>query len=170
MSNSTKTCLLSLLIVLACNKPSSEVSQEAQDSKDVMAIKEARQISNLAILNRDSVGVASVMMDNFQIITSRDNETIGKDANREAFIEIFKTDAVYTRTPDRVEVMEAWGMASEYGTWVGNLTVDNEAIEIDGTYYAKWHKIDGKWLLRTEVFTPIHCKGGNYCNNRPINP
>ena len=170
MRHFVKIVLLALFIPLGCGSPSNKEVQEITDSESAAAIKKARHFSNLAIRDRDSVGVASVMMDNFQIITSRDNETRRREANRQAFIEIFKTDAVYTRTPDKIEVMEEWGMASEYGTWVGNLTVEEEAIEIKGTYYAKWHKIDGKWLLRTEVFTPIHCKGGNYCNNRPINP
>lgn len=36
-----------------------------------------------------------------------------------------------------------------------------------GDYYAKWHKIDGIWKLRSEVYTQLDCRGDVVCNNKP---
>ena len=94
----------------------------------------------------------------------------GKNTNRERMESEFssKSDVLYVRTPQTVQVFEAWGMASESGTWTGSWTENGQKIELTGTYMAKWHKLDGSWLIRAEVFVPLTCSGGAYCDKSPI--
>jgi hypothetical protein len=105
------------------------------------------------------------------VISSRDYQIEGKAANRKLFASEFqsKPDVIYVRTPTAINIMEQWNMASENGTWEGSWTDQGSKIEISGSYYAKWHKVNGKWLLRVEVFTPEHCDGGPYCESKPVN-
>jgi hypothetical protein len=68
------------------------------------------------------------------------------------------------RTPERIEVFDAWGMASEAGTWEGRWTEPDGVVTIVGTYFAKWHRSeDGRWRIRAEVFVPTRCSGSAYC-------
>ena len=77
-------------------------------------------------------------------------------------------DVIYVRTPDVIRVFPEWKMASETGTWVGRWSQDKDKIELSGTYFAKWHKVKGAWLIRAEIFVPLRCTGGKYCDQGPI--
>lgn len=154
---------LAVLLLLRCS--SNNVSEDEQ------AIRNARAEHNKAILNHDTVAIDGIWMDNFVVISSRDYQVNGKEANRSLFINEFasKPDVLYVRTPESVTLMPAWNMASEYGRWEGGWSDGGNKIRLRGDYYAKWHKVNGRWLLRVEVFTPKECIGGTYCENQPIN-
>lgn len=138
-------------------------------SPEAMSIRDVRMKSNQAIADHDTLTVANAWTEDFLVISSTNSLAVGKEENRKLFVSIFsaRPDVIYIRTPKKIDVMEEWGMASEEGTWEGRWTEGAYKIEIEGTYYAKWHKIDGEWLIRAEVFTPTHCEGGSYCNNQP---
>ena len=70
-------------------------------------------------------------------------------------------------SPITIEVYAPWNVASERGEWTGKWTEPDGALEIGGTYQAQWRKIDGRWLIQGELFVPTHCKGSEYCNQRP---
>lgn len=153
-------------LILSCSK-----SVPASMSPDEKAIREARAFFNKAIAEHDTVLIDETWMDNFTVISSRDHTAEGRQANRQLFVHEFlsKPDVIYIRTPKEISIMPQWGMASETGTWEGSWTDTGNKIEIEGTYYAKWHMTEGKWLLRIEVYTPTYCEGGPYCDNRPVN-
>lgn len=153
-------------LILSCSK-----SVPTAMSPDEKAIREARAFFNKAIAEHDTALIDETWLDNFTVISSRDHTAEGKPANRQLFVNDFasKPDVIYIRTPKEISIMPQWGMASETGTWEGRWTEGSNKIEIGGTYYAKWHKTEGKWLLRIEVYTPTHCEGGPYCDNRPVN-
>lgn len=140
------------------------------ESADVKAIRGVRMQNNQAIADHDTLTLDKAWMDDMLIISSADSQINGRAALRRLFVTQFNSshDVIYVRTPIDIQVMTDWGMASEVGTWEGSWTGDDGKIEIGGTYYAKWHKINGAWLLRAEIFTPTHCKGGNYCFSLPL--
>jgi len=149
------------LVMHACDN-----KQDAEEmSSDELVIREQRELFNHAIATHDTLSIGNSWMEGFSVLTSTDVAIDGKQENIESFATHFKNrpDVVYVRSPDQVQVFESWGMASEYGHWEGSWSEGNGKIEIGGTYYAKWHKVDNQWLLRAEVYTPIHCKGGSYC-------
>ena len=152
-------------ILLGCSQQKPVESM----SPDETAIRDVRMKSNQAIAEHDTVAVATAWTEDFLVISSTNSLAVGREENRKLFTSIFaaRPDVIYIRTPKKIDVMEEWGMASEEGAWEGRWTDGAEKIEIEGTYYAKWHKIAGQWMIRAEVFTPTRCKGGSYCNNQP---
>lgn len=166
MKGILRSCV-GFFFLLACSQPSSQVEM----STDEAAIREARRLSNNAIAERDTLHLADYWTENFLVISSRDYQIEGKEKNRKLFVNEFnsKPDVIYVRTPQMVTLMEAWNMAAESGTWEGSWTDADAKIQLSGSYYAKWHKIDGRWLIRAEIFTPADCSGGSYCDAKPVN-
>lgn len=154
-----------LVLGLVCFSCNNSTKSDLNSTDDEKWIHEARALSNQAIANHDTLHIGDSWMDNFFLLTSTNQQVVGKEENIKSFTDHFKgrPDVVYVRTPDQVQVFDAWGMASEYGKWEGHWTDNETKIDIGGTYYAKWHKVNGKWLIRAEIFTPTHCTGGEYC-------
>ncbi len=131
------------------------------------AIRFVRETSNAAIASHDTTSLGKTLAPDYHVITSRNSESSG----RQAMLVRFAADAadvIYVRTPDVIRVFPEWKMASETGTWVGRWSQDEDKIELSGTYFAKWHKVDGSWLIRAEIFVPLRCTGGKYCDQGPI--
>ena len=140
-----------------------------KNSPDELAIRATRDESNRAIANHDTAAIAKSWTVDYHIVSSRNNETSGRKANSDRLAAEFasKPDVIYIRTPDSIKVFEDWSMASETGTWVGRWTEEGESAELSGTYFAKWHKVEGQWFIRAEIFVPLKCKG-KFCSKSPI--
>jgi ketosteroid isomerase-like protein len=156
--------LICVITIFSCEQ------KKMERPDDEKLIWEVRQRSNQAIAKKDTVALGNAWTDDYHIITSRNAEASGRAANITRFAAEFKSkpDVIYIRTPTALEVFAAWKMASETGTWVGRWTDNGARIELQGTYYAKWHKINGEWLIRAEIFTPLSCSGGEFCDKSPI--
>ena len=137
------------------------------DQKKMIA--ESRDSFNLAIASHDTSEMVKYWMDDITIITSRNTRFVGKDQYAAGLAQEFNTkkDVVYIRTPETIEVFPAWEMAAESGRWIGSWKSGDEKIEVTGTYYAKWKKLNEQWLISAEVYTPLKCKGGSYCLDVP---
>ncbi len=156
-----------VIVMHSCDNP--EQKMEMTDDEKLIRIERNR--SNDAIVKKDTATLASIWTDDYHIVSSRNAESSGRDANRERFAKEFATrhDLIYIRTPETIEVFQPWNMAAENGSWVGRWTDEKgSSIEISGTYHAKWHKINGNWMIRAEIFTPLKCKGGDFCGQSPI--
>lgn len=152
-----------MFLVVGC------IEKSTTPDQDTKAIRLVRESTNQAIASHDVNALASAWMNNFLLITSRDNQVTGREENRRLFAAEFSTkvDVVYIRTPSEIKVMNTWDVASEYGNWIGRWKAGEAQIEIGGSYFAKWHKVNGSWMLRAEIFTPLHCQGGAYCDQKP---
>ncbi|NOT76383.1 MAG: nuclear transport factor 2 family protein [Cyclobacteriaceae bacterium] len=139
-------------------------------SPDEDLIRTERTRSNDAIQKKDTATLASIWTTDYHCITSRNFQASGRNENRDRFASEFiaKPDVIYIRTPEKIEIFPTWKMAAENGTWVGRWTEKGAKIEISGTYYAKWHKLNGQWMIRAEIFTPLKCTGGEFCDQPPI--
>ena len=155
-----------ILIVFSCN-PSKE---KKEDAVEVGRIRSAREYSNQAIERKDTAALASVWTSDYHVISSRNFEVMSRITNRDRFFNEFanKPDVTYVRTPVSIEVFDKWNMASETGTWVGHWTEQGTLVELSGGYFAKWHKVNDNWLIRAEIFVPLKCVGGDFCNEAPI--
>lgn len=138
-------------------------------SDDERQIRETRKLSNKAIAAHDSMAVAAYWTEDFFIISSRNSQVSGREANRQLFVGDFKAkkDVIYVRSPRQVDVFTTWNMASEIGTWTGQWQEPDGMLKLTGTYYAKWHKIAGVWKIRAEIYTPLTCSGSSFCNQMP---
>lgn len=144
------------------------VSVSSGQLSDEELIRRAREASNEAIRTHDAEAVASFFTDDYSLVSSVNLQIAGKDKNRENFAKQFeeRPDVVYVRTPRELGFYTPWGMAYEIGTWEGSWS-ESGRVEIGGTYLAKWQKVEGRWLIRAEVFVPTHCEGSGYCDARP---
>lgn len=152
--------LLSFLSV-ACS------SSIAEDEMQIISI---RHESNAAIARHDALAIGQSYTDDFTLLSSSNIQVTGKDKMVDIFRKEFATkkEVLYVRTPYEIEVNTDWNMASEFGYWKGYWQSDNEKIEILGNYYAKWHKIGERWLIRSETYTPLRCTGDSYCSQTPF--
>jgi len=155
--------LLFLIFLISCTKV-----READPEEEV--IKSVREFSNQSIANRDTTGIVSTLTPDFHAITSRNAEVTGSHSMAKKFAEEFqlRPDVSYVRTPLQVRIFQPWNSASERGKWVGTWKDVDGTIEVSGIYYAKWVRINGKWLIRAEIFTPRKCVGGKYCEQAPV--
>jgi len=141
----------------------------AQTSDDERTIRLRRESSNEAIARHDTAGVGAILAGDVVVVTSNSVHAAGRDTNVRRFAEQFRTrpDVIYRRTPDEVRVFAPWAMASERGRWTGSWTDADGKILIGGSYFAKWRKLDGVWLVESEIYVPETCTGGAYCTTVP---
>ena len=140
-----------------------------QIATDEKLIRDSRAQSNAAIATHDVPGIARFWMDDIHITTSTSAQATGVATNRDRMAQQFtrRPDTIYVRTPSTIDVFAAWAVASERGEWVGRWTEPDGAVEIRGTYLAQWRKVDGRWLIQSELYVPTQCKGSKYCSQRP---
>ena len=157
-----KTYIPILIVMLWCTSCDTT-------STDQQMIVDSRISFNQAIASHDTSALVKHWTDDIVVITSRNARFVGKDQYAAGLGEEFrsKEDVVYIRNPETIEVFPAWEMAAESGRWIGTWKNGDESIEVVGTYYAKWKKINNQWLISAEVFTPLRCRGGNYCLDVP---
>jgi ketosteroid isomerase-like protein len=155
-----------LLLMFAC---CIACTTNTGDNNDEKMIVDKRMAFNLAIADHDISKMEEYCDQDIIVITSRNSKFLGKDQYAAGLNQEFKLkyDVAYTRTPESIKVFPTWEMAAESGSWVGKWKNGNEAIEIKGTYYAKWKKKNGQWFITAEVFTPLNCTGNSYCTDPP---
>ncbi len=149
--------------------PVTETDQSKQTEEEKI-IRSLRQRYNEAIQLHDTMGITTVWGNDYEMLTSRNQQIKGIENNRRSFAKEFAANpgVKYTRTPMEIVPFSQWRMASEYGTWVGQRTEADGLVTIKGTYYAKWHFTGHEWKLRMEVFTAISCDGSKFCDQVPI--
>jgi ketosteroid isomerase-like protein len=164
--------LLKLFVLLSIAFFSCSKNNEStfSNSNDVDLINAIRKTSNQAIADHDTTVLASSWTADYHMITSRNSEVSGRKSATLRFADEFKMrpDVVYIRTSDKIEVFSQWNMASEQGHWTGSWKEGNDQINISGSYFAKWHKINGTWFIRAELFVPLKCAGGKFCEQSPL--
>jgi ketosteroid isomerase-like protein len=136
---------------------------------DEMQIRAARAESNRAIASRNLNGVARHWLPEFHMISSTNDQSAGRDAARARFQSIFasRANVVYVREPEKIEVNQAWGHAAESGRWTGRWSDSYESTRVGGVYFAKWRKVNDRWMLLAEVFVQTTCTGRRYCSTLP---
>lgn len=155
---------LALAALLLLPAPPSARAQSTDDAE----IRRRRESSNAAIARHDTAGIGAILAPHFAITTSLSVHEDGRALHLTTFAELFRDrpDVVYRRTPADIRVFAPWGMAAEYGTWTGSWTDTDGTIQIRGTYFAKWRKLGGAWLVESETYVPEACVGGSYCGAR----
>jgi ketosteroid isomerase-like protein len=157
---------LTALMLLALGSVS---GVSAQRSGDEQAIRDRRARSNAAIAAHDPAGIALAWMEDVHVTSSTSAQTSGRALNQERMAQQFarRPDTIYVRTPTTVEVYAPWAVASERGEWTGGWKEPDGTMQIGGTYLVQWRKIEGRWLIQSELYVPTHCTGSGYCTRRP---
>ena len=150
-----KRVFLILLSVLLQVIPVQLFAQDYEQNR--AAIYQQRQLSNQSIAEHNTDALLSTLMADYHVVTSANIQLSGHQAQREMISRVFKEypDASYVRTLENLVISSSFEAAAESGSWVGKWTKDNEQIELRGSYFAKWRKIAGKWLLQAEIFVTL---------------
>ena len=154
-----------VLVLLAFVSPRGS----AQSDQNERTIRQQRASSNAAIARHDTSGIGAILAEDVVVVTSNSIHGVGRATNLQRFADQFRTraDVVYERTPDQVRVYAPWGMASELGRGTGSWTDTDGKIQIGGIYFAKWRRVNGRWLVESETYVPETCTGGAYCTRVP---
>jgi ketosteroid isomerase-like protein len=126
-------------------------------ASDEQVIRAAREAQNTAIaaLNLDSI--ASFWCQDVQVTTGLGLAFRGRDVYRRAFL--LDSAITYQRVPETIVVNSRWPIASESGTWSGRWRGRPGPPVLSGRYSAQWVKVDGRWLIRAELFVALDCSG-----------
>ena len=150
-----------LLLAAAALAPVPAASAPAAEQQ----IRSQRAAFNGALARGDLAAIATFLAENAQIVTGRASLVF---SGRAAQIGMWWEDlqaadrATYVRTPDRIELSPTGPMAMETGHWRGVNVKSAAANWASGSYSAKWRKIDGQWLIESEIYMTTDC-GGSYC-------
>ena len=126
-------------------------------SPDEAAIRAARDQQNTAIAARDLDRVASFWYEDIHVTAGLGLAFHGRDLYRQAFV--LDSAISYRRDPEAIVVSSHWPLALESGTWTGRWHGASGAPAISGRYSAQWVKIQGHWLIRSELFVALDCVG-----------
>ncbi len=122
-------------------------------------ILSAREAFNLAIAEKDSKRIRSLLATSYHLVTGRNDQFHGADKEEIRWAKLFQQDptAVYRRTPRQITANDSWGIAEELGNWQGEYSINGELVRASGVYAAKWQRTaQGNWVLQAEVFTTIN--------------
>jgi ketosteroid isomerase-like protein len=124
--------------------------------REAAAVRAARSAQNTAILARDFDRVASFWTDDVVVTAGLGRIVQGRPAYRAALSS--DSALLFRREPASVDVSDnpRWPVAFEAGTWTGRQTERGEPV-VRGRYAAQWVKLDGRWLIHSEVFVALGC-------------
>jgi len=125
------------------------------------AIRSARVAQNAAIASGDLDRVASFWTEDVTVRRALGQPLSGREAARKA-LEPPAAPAsylIYQRITKDVEVSAKWPLAFETGTWSGHQGTLAGPVAIGGRFSAQWVKRNGRWLIRSEVFVALTCRG-----------
>jgi ketosteroid isomerase-like protein len=148
--------MLTLLLAAAAHWPGAAQAEQQ--------IRAQRAAFNRAIAKGDLAAIGAVLADNAQIVTGADSLVFNGKADE---LRLWREDlaapsrGIYVRTPDRIELSPVAPMAMETGHYKGVDTKSDKDWS-SGTYFAKWRRIAGKWLIESETYMTTAC-GGKYC-------
>lgn len=139
---------------------------------DARTIRTLREQSNAAIAAHDTAGFAAVLAPHVIVMPSTSVASVGRATHVRSMADHFaaRPDVSYRRTPADIRVDAVWGMAAEQGTWTGRWTDTDGPVTLTGSYFAKWRKLSGRWLIESETYVAEACAGGGYCRIPPPAP
>jgi ketosteroid isomerase-like protein len=164
-----RKCVVISALGAALAASAANACESAGPATAIDAVRAQRAAFNEAIAKKDIEVVAETMHENIILVTGTASDVF---TGRAAQLSLWQKDfenprrAVYVRTTDCVRVSEVFPVALETGHWRGvrGGQADRSGAKsfAAGVYAAKWRRVDGTWLLESEVFATEAC-GGDFC-------
>jgi ketosteroid isomerase-like protein len=148
--------ILAIFISLLLQVVPIELFAESSNS-DEKAIIQQRQISNKSLAEQDIEAFLGTLMPDYHVVTAANYQLSGHQAQREMMQRVFTEypDASYVRSPVKLDFNPAQDTAAETGAWAGKWTRDGRQVQLQGSYFAKWRKVQDRWLLQAEIFVTL---------------
>ena len=160
MRSAIGTSLLVLVSGTACfHQPSAQHGNPS----DTEVVRATRSRFNDAIGRHDAAGIEGFLLPNYHIVTGRSAQTQGRSAAIQDWRTIFSGDStvIYVRTPDKMLVNAARGVAEDLGTRAGHFTASYGVLLLSGVYSANWQRDANRPLwLHAKLFTQTTGPGG----------
>lgn len=139
---------------------------------DEATIRAVRAASNVAISARDLAALRRTVHDDVSVTASSGTVYDGADTMLERFGAAFADPEfiTYVRTPDDVTIAADGDFAAERGHWVGSWRKPDGEMRVTGSYMAQWHRREGRWRIRSELFVALSCEGSAECGNDADQP
>lgn len=133
----------------------------ATSQSEVKTIHAARKAFNEAIAKHDIEAMQSFLAEDYVITISTGQILRSRAAHIESFAAHFEQypDVVYDRNPTEIQISEVHPIAIERGTWVGSRTTKSGALKNGGAYTAAWKRTEQGWVIYSELFIALNCKG-----------
>jgi ketosteroid isomerase-like protein len=113
-------------------------------------IRQSRLDSNKAILRCDVPALAKYWMDDMIVISGEGGQYIGKKKLIDVFTQMFRDHPpVFERIPNEIIIGDSGILAWETGEW------NYKTESFRGNYSAMWRKVDGRWLIQSELFVSL---------------
>ena len=146
------------------SKSGTEVQTKGDKSAAKRIISE-RERFNQSIADRDFAAIESVLCEDCTLVPGEDAVLMsGRDQQLSAWQSIISQapDAIYVRTPWRVDVSEDGGLAAEAGRWNGGWSSKGLKVSYQGRYFAKWRLEDDNWKIASEIFVTLKRSGATF--------
>jgi ketosteroid isomerase-like protein len=136
---------------------------------DQQAVRAARTAQNKAIAAGDLDRVVAFWTEDVTVRRALGQPLSGREAARKALEPPpdAATRLIYQRLTKDVEVSPTWPLAFETGTWEGHQGAPGGPVVIGGRYSAQWVKRGDRWLIRSEVFVALTCRGAG-CESQAV--
>lgn len=142
------------------------VAKQIHSGSAETAIRSARSELNAALINRDLKTTARYWLPDVSTIGGDGSLWVGRSKNIDGFAKIFKDPNFVSgrRTPDAIEVATGGPKeAAETGVWEWRERVTSQILTHGGRYLVMWQLVNGKWLIRSELYVTTSCTGGTGC-------
>ncbi len=156
---------LRILFLIAASMPALAQSAQPADPSSAGQIRSLRQEVDKSFRQHDATKLSALFTTDCHLIAPQvhvDGSEVLERFHKSLFAK--RPDVVLTHTPNRIDVNEAWDVASEQGEWIERWTEKDGVTELRGTYLTMWKRENGRWLEFSEMIVPQSCTGGAYCH------
>jgi ketosteroid isomerase-like protein len=160
------TTLVSLWCISLADEPAPAGPVQKMINSDEAAIRAARTDYNKAIASRDIDVISRYWLPDSHSVWANGELAVGHDNIVARYAKTFKDGSFLSglRTPQHIEVANGGRPdAAELGTWKWKMHYSGQDVIWRGRYLAMWHKVDGQWGLRSDLYVVTRCTGGSAC-------
>jgi ketosteroid isomerase-like protein len=162
-----QTLLSGLLFAAISCYASSEPAATSNASRDAESeIRAARAELNAALVTRDASILSKYWHENVHTTDGGGALWVGRAVNTADYAKMFASTSFVSgvRTPESIDVASGGpNEAAESGRWQWQSRKAEQLTTHSGRYLVMWQKVDGRWLIRSELYVTTGCSGGKAC-------
>lgn len=165
-----RALMLSIALALSGGATSDAVMSDSVPSRvseDVASIRAARTDLNAALVSKDVATLSKYWLREAQSVFAGGEVKVGRSEILARYTAIFQGGNFISglRTPERIEVATGGLLeAAESGHWEWRMRQSGQELFYRGRYLAMWRKVDGRWLLCSDLYVTTACSGGDNCS------